>query len=229
MGFSASGFQAVIDKINHELGEIDKGVEHVRDVVNNSILSHIPLIGQGLKWLWDKFIGLVNQIIKKTQEFLKPFAVPTLMDKYGNEWLKIHKTANDVSSTIEQQVEQHGKDTWKGLAGGAYQDGVSHQSPSVSAIAGMANTISGACISIRNYGYGFYVAIGIALVGVVVACVTAETVVGAIIGCVVAIIGLGAAAAALYLGVDSQSKTLQGQLGANSSFPGNKWPQATTS
>jgi uncharacterized protein YukE len=229
MGFSASGYQAVIDKIIHELGEVNKGVEHVRDVVNNSILSHIPLIGDGLKWLWNKFIGLINQVVSKIQELLKPFAVPTLMDQYANEWLKIHKTASNVSSTIEDQVETHGKDTWKGLAGGAYQNGVSHQAPSANAIAGMANTISGACTAIRNYGYGFYIAIGVVIAGLVVAIFTVETVVGAIAGVVTALIATGAACATLYLGVDSQSKTLQGQLGANSSFPGNKWPQATTS
>lgn len=227
MAYSDALYQQTIEKIINGLGGLDNAVEHLRNTINNSLLSKIPLIGSGIEALWNKFIGLCKQFISKVQEWLRPAMVPTMMNDFSNKWLDVHTSAAGVSSTLELQVEQHGTDTWKGLAGGAYQTGVSHQAPTSNAIAGIASAIGTSCAVIRNFGYGFYIAVGATVVSVVLAVAAAETVVGALIGIAFAFVGLATAIGALYLGVDMQVRALRTQLGPNSSFPGNKWPQAT--
>jgi len=228
MGFSPVQYQTLIDKIEHGIADVESALNHAVATISADT-SWIPGVGQAIGALLDKLVSLVQEFLREIVQLLKPFKVPLIMDQYGASWLSVHQQAGGVASAIESQVLLHDKDTWQGLAGGAYDQSIGLQAPAANTISSLANTTSGTCTAIRNFGYGFYIAVGAAVAGLIIALITIETVVGAIAAGLAALLAVGAALAALHFGIDAQTRNLQGEIAPNSTFPGGNWPPATTS
>ncbi|MBO2460229.1 hypothetical protein [Actinomadura violacea] len=229
MGISAATFEQAIVKTEQQMEQLGPAMEHVRQVVNKQLSKLIWPLGAGLKWAWNKCIGLAQKFRELVVEMLKNAQVPFIFDRYEDRWLAIGSDAVEAASTMQKEVNDNGKRVWGGLAGGAYQEGVKEQPVAMDAIMAKANAISGACTDIRNAGYGFYIGMSIAVVSAIAALVTVETIVGAIAGLVVAIAAIVGAVATLLLETHSAKQELSANLGPGRSFPGNAWPPATTS
>lgn len=227
MTFSAAQYEAVISKI-------EQGIPQLEAAVNGSVTQAsndtgwIPVIGDWIRELCEEVVRLTDELLAKLSELLKVLDIPLAMNQYGNDWLRIREQAGGVASTIESQILQHEKDTWRGLAGGAYSQGVSLQAPAANGIASMSSTVSGVCTAIRNAGYAFYLIVLAAIATIIVA-----SVMGSIPGLISSMIGasisLAGAMLTLELFLNTQVRSLEAVVGPSSSFPGNAWPPATTS
>lgn len=227
MTFSAAQYEAVISRI-------EQGIPHLEAAVNGSVtqasndVGWIPVIGDWIRELCEEVVRLTDELLAKLSEVLKVLDIPRAMNQYGNDWLRIRDQAGGVASAIESQILQHEKDTWQGLAGGAYSQGISLQAPAANTIASMSATLSGVCTTIRNAGYGFYLVVLGLIAGIIVASVLASLpgLISALIG---AFVTLTSAVVTLELILNTQVRTLETIVGPSSTFPGNAWPPATTS
>jgi len=227
MTFSAAQYEAVITKI-------EQGIPHLEAAVNGSVTQAgndtgwIPVIGDWIRELCEEVVRLTDELLAKLSELLKVLDIPLAMNQYGNEWLRIREQAGGVASAIESQILRHEKDTWQGLAGGAYSQGVSLQAPAANTIASMSSTVSGVCTAIRNAGYAFYLVVLAVIAGIIVA-----TVLGSLPGLISSLIGasitLASAMLTLEFVLNTQVRSLEAVVGPSSTFPGNAWPPATTS
>jgi hypothetical protein len=227
MSISAATFESVITRTEVQIGRLGPAIEQLRQKVNRQ-LAKLLWPGKALEWAWNKCVDLAEKFASKVREMLENARVPFIFDQYEDRWLKIGGDAVEASSTLQKEVNDNGKRVWGGLAGGAYQEGVKEQPVAMDSIMSKANAISGACTSIRNAGYGFYIGMAVAVVSAIAALVTVETVVGAIAGLVVAIAAIAAALATLLLETNTAAKALSANLGPGRAFPGNAWPPATT-
>ena len=233
MGFSTAQYDAVINKIESAIPTI------ISDT--NSFISQeesdwgwIPFIGGAIRDGLNKLKGLIQEVLQKIGDFLKPALVPPMMWHDGDVWGQIGSQAGNVASTIAGQIQANGNE-WQGIAGGKYNNGVPAQENAVNTVSSLAGQVQGACTQISIAGYSFYIAVALAIAGIigglVIALATVETGVGAILGLCVAIgsalLGFAGAVAALYFGVDSAVRNLQGLIGGNGAFPAGNWPLAT--
>jgi hypothetical protein len=233
MGFSTASYDAVINKI-------EAGIPKIISDTNSFISAEehdwgwIPFIGGAIRDGLNKLKGLIQEVLQKLGDYLKPALVPPMMWHAGNVWTTVGSQAGNVSSTIAGQIQAKGNE-WQGIAGGKYNNGVPAQQNAANTVSSLAGQVQSACTQISIAGYSFYIAVGIALAGIigglVIALATVETGIGAIIGLCVAVAaalaGFAGAVAALYFGVDSAVRNLQGLVGGNGAFPGGNWPLAT--
>jgi hypothetical protein len=233
MGFSTATYDAVINKIESAIPKIESDTNtFVSEVASE--LGWIPFIGGEIKAALRKLVSLVDELLQKLAEYLKPALIPTMFWDDGNVWGTIGGNAAQVASTIQGQIQAKGNE-WQGIAGGKYANGVPAQASAAQAISSLAGSTGSACTSLAVAGYTFYMAILVAeaaVAGGVATCAAAGwTGVGAIVGLIVAVggalIGIGVAVGSLVLGVDSSVRSLQGLIGPSQSFPGNAWPIAT--
>jgi hypothetical protein len=227
MTVSAAQYEAVISKLEQCIPQIESTVNSCVTQASD-VTGWIPVIGDWIREACDELVRLTDELLAKLSELLGPAGIPLVMNQYGIDWLRIREEAGGVASAIESQILQHEKDTWQGLAGGAYSQGIGLQAPAANAIASTASTISGVCTAIRNAGYTFYLAV---LAGVITLIVAG--VIGNVPGLIAAIItvsaGLATAITMLEVNLDTQARALEGAFGPSSTFPGNAWPPATTS
>ncbi|GAA3931871.1 hypothetical protein GCM10023085_11500 [Actinomadura viridis] len=226
MGFTAAQYQATINEINVNLSKIDSGLERVRQVVNKQ-LEKDPLLGPALKMAFNKIVDLTAKGVEKIQSALKAAAIPLVMNRHEDTWLKLRGQADGVATTLAAQLNKYDT-SWKGIAGGAYHKGVGQQPAAAGAITTKATSIAAACTSIRNAAYVFYLALGTALASLLVAFLTASTVAGPIGAAVTFVIAIAVALLGLLLNLGAAEKSLQGASGGGTALPGNHWPPATT-
>jgi hypothetical protein len=225
---SASQCQAAITKTENAMNRLPMVLEDLRQKFNRSIAARIPLVGQGIQWLWNKIISLANKLRDKANEMLQNARTPFIFDDFEDKWIKIHdKIMNDggIAPTLQIQVDDSGK-FWGGDAGGKYKEGVSRQPAAANSIGTKASSIASACTSLRNAGYTFYIAMAAALVLCITALVTAGAPPAAIAALIGALVSIGVAVAGLLLQVNSGKKSLQEIKGAGSTFA-EGWPKAT--
>jgi hypothetical protein len=227
MSFSNAQYEALIQKI-------ESGTNHAVSLVNGAIRTienltgWIPLIGDAIASGLNKIVSLMAKLVAKVGRILQPFAVPACLNGFSARWTAIEQGTGNIAAGIAGQLQAAGSQ-WQGLAGGAYAGGVSNQGPAVSDINGLAATISASANSVANFGYGFYVTVGAAILALCVSLIGAAAVfpvVAAIIGATTAI---AAAYTALRLNLSAQTRTLSGKLPGNAALPGGQWPVATSS
>jgi hypothetical protein len=225
---SASQCQAAITKSENAINRLPSVLEDLRQKFNKSIVAQIPLVGQGLQWLWNKIISLAGQVRDKVNEMLQNARVPFIFDDYVNKWIGIHekiKNNSDGMAAVLQINVNHSGDFWGGDAGGAYKDGMSLQPGAADAIGGQAGSIASACESIRDAGYTFYITMAAAIALLIVALVTAEVPPAAIAALLAALVAIGVALAGLFIQVDTGKKSLKENKGGGSTFA-EGWPKA---
>lgn len=224
MTFSQAHYEAVITRL-------DDGINKLPAVANRAIQATeneygwIPGIGSLVMEAVRKFVSLMDELLRKLEEYMQSALVPVAMWLNGGTWLKLQQQLGTMAGQITGQIQANGSE-WTGIASGAYVAGVQNQAPAVQQISNWAGTVSGACNAVAEYGLGFYVGCLAAVVSLLVGIVTGLGIPGAV---VIAIAAVGAALASFYLGVEPQGDVLDGLLSGNSAFPGGSWPVAKSS
>jgi hypothetical protein len=233
MGFTPAAYDALIKKLQDAIAKVASDTNKFVAEVENDY-GWIPFIGPMVKDALNRLVKLVDELLQKLAQLLEPAFIPTFLWTFGGTWNTIGGQASGVSSAIASQIQANG-DEWQGIAGGAYANGVPGQESAASAISSMAGGVQSACTSLAIAGYTFYMALAVGIAGVIgglaIAAATGWTGVGAIVGLCVAIgsalLTVATAVGAWLLGIASSTRTLQGMVGPNGSFPGGKWPIAT--
>jgi len=233
MGFTPAAYDALIKKLQDAIQKIQEDTNKFVAEVSHDF-GWIPFIGGMVKAALNKLVKLVDELLQRLAQLLEPAFIPTFFWTFGGTWNTIAGQASGVSSTIASQIQANG-DEWQGIAGGAYANGVPDQGSAASALSSMSGSVQSACTALAIAGYTFYMALVVGLAGVVgglaVAAATGWTGVGAIVGLCVAIgaalLTIATAVGAWLLGIASSTRSLQGMVGPNGSFPGGKWPIAT--
>jgi hypothetical protein len=189
--------------------------------------SWIPLVGHLIAAGLEKLRSLVQEFVDKVDYYLTAFNVPTYMGQYSDAWLAIASQAGGVASNIADMNQRYGNE-WQGIAGPAYQNGVSNQGAAVDAIQSRANSASSACNSLEQAGYTYYIAALAITAGLITAAVGWETVVLAVAGVIAALAGIAAAVAALVFGIQGVTNSFKQLLEPTDTLPGDDWPLATT-
>lgn len=227
MTFSLAQYEALITKLDDGLNQLPPAANRAIQRIENEF-GWIPFVGHFIVEALHKFVSLMDDLLRKLEEYARSSAVPIAMWIDGDSWLKIQQQMGTLSGDIEGQMQANGSE-WGGIAGGAYAGGVANQAPAVQEVSSLASTTSGACTQIAVCGLGFYAALVGAIVALAFAIATSETGVGLVAGVVAAILAVGTAAGLFFLGVESQARVLEGLVAGNSAFPNGSWPVATTS
>jgi hypothetical protein len=232
MAGSPAQLDATVTKISGSLGPIQSQTEASSSHLESDY-GWIPFVGSIVHEIVKELKALVSNFVTSVQELISMFPAITAMWHDGGVWQHIHVTAANSAQEIAA-LTAHESSEWKGIAGGAYSQGVSGQAPAVSAIASLAGTVSGCCSSVGQAGIVFFVGVGVA-VAMLLAGVIFGTISGglaAIVAAIGATFTVGAATLNLYLTAQSQERTLTGALAGNTAFTGGadggSWPAATS-
>jgi hypothetical protein len=233
MEFSIAQFDSLISKIERGLVDlVDKANELISKI--ESLTHWIPFIGDAIKGLLEKFAHLVTELVGKIVKVLRESHTATVFWELGKTWgaAGIAGQAGQIASVLAGQKQFSAE--WQGIAGARFAAAVSGQEPAVDTVQTRSNTISSSCTTIAQYGFIYYVAIGVAVVGcaLAVASALADPPVAPI--SVIAAIGAGvlaffAATWALEMGVGVQSRNMQQAGELSDTFPNDTWPQAVAS
>lgn len=227
-GFDPAQYDALIAKIRSEMERLPPSFNaQVRRI--ESDLGWIPGVGDALKAALDEAVKLFDEAMQKLGEYLQWTDVPVRMWSWGDQWSSIASKAGESATQIAALKQYQGE--WGGIAGGKYQSAVSNQGPAVDQIQSRANQMSGACTGTAIAGFGFYLSVATAIVGVAAAIITSETGVGLAVGLAVFIAGLAAAVATILIGVEGQARAFKMANEPSDAFcgpPANAWPRSTT-
>jgi hypothetical protein len=230
MDFSIAQLDSLISKIERGLTDlVSKANELIRKI--ESLTHWIPFIGDEIKDLLEKFADLVTEFVGKIVKVLGQSHTATVFWELGKTWgaAGIAGQAGQIASTLAGQKQFSAE--WQGIAGARFATAVSGQEPAVDTLQTRSNTVSSACTTIAQYGFIYYVAIGVAIVGctLAVASALADPPIApiAVIGAITAgVLAFFAATWALEMGVDAQSRNMQQAGELSDTFPNDTWPQA---
>jgi hypothetical protein len=233
MEFSVAQFDSLISKIERGLTDlVNKANELIRKI--ESLTHWIPFIGDEIKQLLEKFADLVTELVGKIVKVLGESHTATVFWELGKTWgaAGIAGQAGQIASVLAGQKQFSAE--WQGIAGARFATAVSGQEPAVDTVQTRSNTISSSCTTIAQYGFIYYVAIGVAVVGccLAVASALADPPVApiAVIGAITAgVLAFFAATWALEMGVGAQSRNMLQAGEPSDTFPNGMWPQAVAS
>ncbi len=227
MTFNEGQYQSLYQQIVNGLNHAVSLVNHIIHIVEDAT-SWIPFVGDAIKGELDKLVAKMNQFTQSVMQHLKAFEVPSYLNSFSGTWTGIEQATGNLASGIAGEAQTAGH-TWAGVAGGAYQQGVSNQAPAVSGINGLAASLSSAAEGVANAGFVFFVAAGAAIVTLCIGLAGAELVFPAIAAIIAATLAIGGAYTNLRIQISTNSRTLQGKLAGSSALPGGSWPLATAS
>ncbi|MBO0803965.1 MAG: hypothetical protein J2P25_12940 [Nocardiopsaceae bacterium] len=225
--FSVAQYEELIAKIHHTIEEVTRDFNNgMRRAENDS--SSIPLVGNYIRDLIKKAQNLFDEAMAELNKFLEVSDVPPQLWKFGNSWNSIATEVSDCAIQLHRVQQYSGG--WKGIAGGKYKNAVSGQEPAADVIKTRADSISNACDSMANNGFNAYMAMGVALVGLVGAFISTGTGPGAIVGYAVGLTAFLAALAyathTLTIGLGTNIRSLEQVNQPSDVFTGESWPQS---
>jgi hypothetical protein len=167
---------------------------------------------------------------------------PAALRRYGAVWANEIGGAASRAGAFATLDQVAADDRWSGTAADAYRFALPAQRDASTAIKAAGDEIGAAFEELANAITTFWVAIGVAVAGLVVAivsaAVSAPTVVGAPIGLGVVVAGLTAFAGASTVAwsaltdITNESATrsaeIERRLSNDNAFPGGAWPRSTT-
>jgi hypothetical protein len=226
-GVSISQLESVVEKIEHGLDDLVNAanafIQHAE-----SATGWIPIIGDAIKSMLERFKSLVVEFIDKVISVVKQSHAPIVMWHAGQVW----STIGGQAGTVAQALNRLGADSseWGGIAGGKYSTGVSGQYPAVSAYQSKANAVASACNGTAQAGIGFY--IGVA--GLIVSCTLAIwsgpiAVIGALASFAWALLNLHAADSTQARNFEIAAQPVGAFDGTSSVGSIGGWPQAVAS
>lgn len=246
---SDEDFQELLDKAQRLLDRIRSKAKKLVDKINGilrSILSFLvpDFVVDKVKAGIRKMNKLFAELVDKMQEFFASPGWPPVLFEAGDRWLE---QVVQPSATSEVEVSAgrlHVDDYWKGgerSAADAYKNTLGVQQPAFAAMAVLARKVKELLHTAAWGIIKFWVAVGLALAGLVVAIIGAiaacATVVGtpaAVLAAVAAIGGVlvtitSAAWAVLgeFQGVKKTASSLREERQFNTGFDGDNWPPAT--
>lgn len=225
MDFSTAQYDSLIQKIGTGIQTAHSDAQAAVHGIE-SAFGWIPFIGDMLKAVLDKFLSLLDELLKKIGSTLKWSAVPPAMWEYGQHWLSMAGQAAQ-SATSLAGLKQYSSE-WEGIAGGKYNSAVTGQGPAVDTIQTRSNEISGACTGTAMAGFAFYISVAGLLTGLIAAIMTAGTGVGLVAGVSIVLLSLTGAVTSLLLGVGLQARSFTQANEPTDTMPGNAWPHATS-
>ena len=223
--FSTAEYDSLIQKIENGINTVISDANSAVSRIE-SWTSWIPFVGDAIKDALNKFVSLMDDFLKKIVEYLKFATIPPTMWGFGQQWVSMATKAGQ-SATELATLKQYSTE-WEGIAGGKYNAAVTGQEPAVDTIQSRSNSISGSCSATAMAGFAFYASLAGILVGLTIACITAETGVGLVFGITTAAISLAGAVTSVTLGLWNQERSLEQASEPTDTMPGGAWPQATT-
>lgn len=227
-GFDPAQYDELISKIRSEMEKLPASFNAQVSKIESDF-EWIPGVGDAVKDALNEAVRLFNEAMQKLGEFLQWTDVPVRMWSWSDQWSSIATKAGESATQIAALKQYQSE--WGGIAGGKYQTAVSNQGPAVDQIQSRANQLAGACSGTAIAGFGFYVSVGIAIVGLAGAIITSETGVGLVVGLVAFLAGVAGALASLLLGVEGQARAFRTANEPSDAFsgpPANAWPRSTT-
>jgi hypothetical protein len=224
--FSQAQYDSLIKKIENGINDTVNAANSLIHRIENWT-SWIPFVSGWIKDALNKFVQLLDDLLKKIASYLKYAAFPPVFWEYGQHWLGIANNAAQSASQLAT-LKQYSTE-WAGLAGGKYNAAVTGQEPAVDTIQARANSVSSACTGTAVSGFAFYVSLAGLTVSLCVGIATAPTGVVPIAAIVGAGISLVTAISSVTFGLGSQERSFEQATEPTDTLPGGMWPKATAS
>jgi hypothetical protein len=243
MAFNEAQFEAVTNKIkggmdtlSGKMNEIrpaaSAGLDHwyIPDFVKDAVMWLVDKVVTIAKWVWDKFVELMEGI-----------AAPVLFFKYAFDWQDVRGIATGVTGQLKPEA-MTASQQWTGSAATAYGKVIKPQGDAAAKIGTISDKISVALGICAAAGLAFYIALGIIIAQFVIQMIAVIVALGSIAfswaGVAIAVEDTTVTAAMITgavttlliaLGAQAQQMAaLHGETVDNSVFPGGHWPDPTT-
>lgn len=243
---SGEDIQELLDKAQRLLERIRGKMQELVDKING-ILRRIPsflvpdFVVEKIKAGIRKMNELFTDLVRKVQEFFASPGWPPALFEAGDRWLAQVARPSATSEAEVSAGRLHVDDYWKGSAADAYKETLGAQQPAFAAMAALARKVKD---FLHTAAWGiikFWVAVGVALVTLVVAIIGAivacATVVGAPAAPLAVVAGIGGALLAIgsaswavfveFQGIKQGASSMREERKFNTDFDGDNWPAAT--
>jgi hypothetical protein len=244
MDFNEAQFNETIAKLNQGMADLGNKINEVPSAAN-AAMNHwyVPgFVKDAIKWCAEEITRLAKWIWDKITEVMKGVAAPVYFFKYAFDWQDVRGVANGVTGQLKPEA-MPAANSWTGQAATAYKAIIKPQGDAANKLGTISDKTAGALQICAGVGLAFYVAIAVILVKFIAAMATAIAAFGSAVfswaGAALVVEEAGvnsgliwAAVGALTAALGTQAQqmiSLHGEAIDNSTFPGGKWPDPTTS
>ena len=236
-------YEAAIEEINSGLDDLSAKAAEIAPTANNILGKwYVPgFVKDAILWLAEEMLSMLQSMFDRFVELLKGAAAPVYMIMFAFDWADVKGHATGVVSGVDPGVLRASR-MWTGAAAEAYEAAIVPQRTAAARIGTMSDKTIFALGAVAAAGLLFYLALGVIVVKLIVATVTAVGLLGSVVlswagaaivveeaavNTALIIAAVSALTAAVTAG-STQMATLRGEVLDGTGFPGGRWPNAAS-